>query len=211
MADAAPSTTPSTGPSSSGLLPRTHPLDVRPYLTEQTAGAVVAKPLTTAVQVRAELPGPAADAAARVLGVALPARPGTWVATPAGGRVVWLGPDEWLVLDPTTTPWDLEPRLREALAPAGGAAVDVSAQRVVLELSGPLARDLLAAGCAVDTHPSVFPAGRAAQTLLAQAGVVLLALSDDGRHYELLVRSSFARYLADWLVDAATEHRARRA
>lgn len=211
MADAAPSSTPSAAPGDSALLPRTHPLDVRPDLGEQTAGAVVARPLTTAVQVRAELPGPAADTAARVLGVALPARPGTWVATPGGGRVVWLGPDEWLVLDPTTTPWDLEPRLREALAPAGGAAVDVSAQRVVLELSGPLARDLLAAGCAVDTHPSVFPAGRAAQTLLAQAGVVLLALSDDGQHYELLVRSSFARYLADWLVDAATEHRARRA
>ncbi|TNM67808.1 sarcosine oxidase subunit gamma [Streptomyces sp. NP160] len=159
-------------------------------------------------QVRAALPGPAADALAQVLGVPLPARPGTWVATPAGGRVVWLGPDEWLVTVPAAPSEDLEARLRAAAAPAGGAAVDVSAQRVALRLEGPHARDLLAAGCAIDTHPSVFSTGTAAQTLLGQAGVILLALSDDGRSYEVLVRSSFARYLADWLADAATEHRA---
>jgi sarcosine oxidase, subunit gamma len=188
-------------------LPRTHPLDARPDLTEATAGAVRVQPVSAMVQVRADLPGPAADAVAQVLGVPLPARPGTWVATPAGGRAVWLGPDEWLVTDPSAPSWDLESRLRSAAAPAGGAALDVSAQRVVLRLEGPHARDLLAAGCAVDTHPSVFAAGSAAQTLLGQAGVILLALSDDGRSYEVLVRSSFARYLADWLADAATEHR----
>jgi sarcosine oxidase subunit gamma len=38
--------------------------------------------------------------------------------------------------------------------------------------------------------------------------VILLALSDEGGSYEVLVRSSFARYLADWFADAATEHRA---
>lgn len=188
-------------------LPRTHPLDARSDLTEATAGAARVVPVSAMVQVRAELPGPAADALAQVLGVPLPARPGTWVATPAGGRVVWLGPDEWLVTDPGAPSWDLEARLRAAAAPLGGAAVDVSAQRVVLRLSGSHARDLLAAGCAVDTHPSVFTSGSAAQTLLGQAGVVLLALSDDGCDYEVLVRSSFARYLADWLADAATEHR----
>ncbi len=52
----------------------------------------------------------------------------------------------------------------------------------------------------------MFPAGSAVQTTLGLAGVVLLALDDAGDDYLLLVRSSFARYLADWLLDAATEY-----
>ena len=34
-----------------------------------------------------------------------------------------------------------------------------------------------------------------------------MALDDTGTHYQLVVRSSFAGYLADWLLDAATEYR----
>jgi sarcosine oxidase subunit gamma len=45
------------------------------------------------------------------------------------------------------------------------------------------------------------------QTTLGQAGVVLLSLDESATHYQLLVRSSFARYLATWLLDAATEFR----
>ncbi|NNH23519.1 sarcosine oxidase subunit gamma [Pseudokineococcus marinus] len=164
------------------------------------------------VVVRADPDGPAARAAAEVLGTPLPVRPGTWAATAARdggdpGTVVWLGPDEWLVLSDEPRPEALEQRLRAALAPLGGSAVDVSAHRVSLRLTGPHARDVLAAGCSIDTHPSVFGAGAVAQTLLGQAGVVLLSRSDAGDEYELLVRSSFARYLADWLLDAFVEHR----
>jgi sarcosine oxidase subunit gamma len=86
-----------------------------------------------------------------------------------------------------------------------GAVIDVSAQRTTLRLRGAHVQDVLATGCAIDLHPRAFPAGSAAQTVLGQAGVVLLALDDTATHYQLLVRSSFARYLAAWLVDAAVE------
>ncbi|GAA2024877.1 sarcosine oxidase subunit gamma family protein [Pseudokineococcus marinus] len=190
-----------------------HPLGSRADdLTALTGGAVALQPLVAGVVVRADPDGPAARAAAEVLGTPLPVRPGTWAATAARdggdpGTVVWLGPDEWLVLSDEPRPEALEQRLRAALAPLGGSAVDVSAHRVSLRLTGPHARDVLAAGCSIDTHPSVFGAGAVAQTLLGQAGVVLLSRSDAGDEYELLVRSSFARYLADWLLDAFVEHR----
>ncbi|MFF2109181.1 sarcosine oxidase subunit gamma, partial [Rhodococcus koreensis] len=32
------------------------------------------------------------------------------------------------------------------------------------------------------------------------------ALDDTGTDYRILVRASFARYLADWLIDAAEEY-----
>ena len=51
----------------------------------------------------------------------------------------------------------------------------------------------------------MFRRGSSAQTALGLAGVVLLALSDAGDDYLVLVRSSFAGYLADWLLDAAFE------
>ena len=85
--------------------------------------------------------------------------------------------------------------------------VDVSAQRTTLRLRGEHVRDLLAGGCAVDLHPRVFGRGAAAQTLLGQAGVVLMALDDTGTHYQIVVRSSFAGYVTSWLLDAATEYR----
>ena len=69
----------------------------------------------------------------------------------------------------------------------------------------PHARDVLAKGCSLDLHPTVFGPGTAAQTMLGLAGVVLIALDDAGTDYRILVRASFARYLADWLIDAAEE------
>jgi sarcosine oxidase subunit gamma len=51
----------------------------------------------------------------------------------------------------------------------------------------------------------VFGPGAAAQTMFGQAGVVLIPLSDNGTDYRIIVRSSFAGYLADWLIDAAEE------
>jgi sarcosine oxidase subunit gamma len=121
------------------------------------------------------------------------------------GRAVWLGPDEWLLTSSTQAPDELEARVAAAVAPLSGSATDVSAQRITLRLKGTRARDVLAKGCALDLHPRVFGRGRSAQTTLGLAGVVLLALTDTGDDYVVLVRSSFAGYLADWLVDAALE------
>ena len=118
---------------------------------------------------------------------------------------IWLGPEEWLVTSERRDGEGLESTLRDAMSEHGGAAVDVSAQRTTLRLRGTRARDVIAKGCSLDSHPAVFGPGAAAQTVLGQAGVVLIPLSDNGTDYRLIVRSSFARYLADWLIDAAEE------
>ena len=63
--------------------------------------------------------------------------------------VLWLGPDEWLVLGG-----------RERTIPDAAAAVDVSANRVVFELSGDEAADVLATGCSLDLDRSSPAAAR---------------------------------------------------
>jgi sarcosine oxidase subunit gamma len=179
---------------------RTHPLEPWSADFERLPGTVgiAAEPFVAMVDVRL-----GAEAAAR-LDVDLPAVPNTWVPVGAG-RAVWLGPDEWLLTSTTEAPDELEFLVRASVLPLGGTAADVSAQRIGLRLTGPRARDVLAKGCSIDLHPRVFRHGSSAQTMLGQAGVVLLALSDAGDEYLVLVRSSFAGYLADWLLDAALE------
>lgn len=186
-----------------GTLARTGPLHHENGQFAQLPDGVQIRPESFVAQASLRIdPGDAAAVEA-YLGVALPTTPNTWVA---GERatVIWLGPDEWLVTSPFSTPRDLEAGLRAAGA---STVVDVSAQRTTVALRGEHARDVLASGCAIDLHPSVFPAGTAVQTTLGRAGIVLLGQGADG--YLLLVRSSFARYLAAWLVDAAHEYRAQ--
>jgi sarcosine oxidase subunit gamma len=116
-------------------------------------------------------------------------------------RVLWLGPDEWLVVAEGEAP-ELMLRLERAVAGRRAALNDLSSSRAVIELRGPGARDLVAAGCGLDLHPRAFAPGHCAQTLLARVPVILDQI-DATPHYRLLVRRSYVRWLADWLIDAA--------
>ncbi|MFE4966829.1 sarcosine oxidase subunit gamma [Streptomyces sp. NPDC056660] len=162
-------------------------------------------PFLAQVNVRLDAKGPAADAVGLALGLQLPLEPDTVVHA---GEVtaVWLGPDEWLVVGRPGTERDLESRIRTAAGDEQLAATDVSAQRTTLLVGGPRARDLLAHGCALDLHPRAFGPGRCAQTTLARTQVVLVARDETRAGFWVLVRSSFAGYLVDWLLDAAVEY-----
>ncbi|MDH6108374.1 sarcosine oxidase subunit gamma [Kitasatospora sp. MAP12-15] len=147
----------------------------------------------------------AAERIASALGEPLPTAPNT--AVRAGDlRVLWLGPQEWLLIGPDGSAPATADLLRAALADQPGSLVDVSANRTTLELAGPAAREVLEKGCALDLHPRSFGPGHCAQTLLSKVGVILHQL-DAEPTYRLLVRGSFAQYLADWLLDAMEEYR----
>jgi sarcosine oxidase subunit gamma len=152
-------------------------------------GAVALRELPFAAQVNVRTADP------EPLG--LPHVPNT-TAPFGGSRALWLGPDEWLVVGPDGN----ERAIEEALLAAGGdvSVVDLSANRTILELTGPRARDVLMQGCSLDLHRRAFGPGRCAQTLLARAQVILEATGDDA--FRVFVRRSFARYLAGWLQDA---------
>jgi sarcosine oxidase, subunit gamma len=130
---------------------------------------------------------------------ALP-EPNRWIPTQRGD-CFWLGPEEWLVVGPPSSRETNLEALERAIGPDDGAAVDLSASRVLLELTGSSARDVLASCCALDLHPRVFGVGRCAQTLLAKAAV-LLSQVDEAPTYRLFVRPSFVSYVVSWIVDA---------
>ena len=185
-------------------LGRTSPLDAfaQRFADLPDSVRIVEEPYLTMIDLRAD--GAAAAALTARLGIELPSAASTY--TVAGTvTAIWMGPDEWLVTSTSDAPDIFELQLREAVSELGGTAADVSAQRTTLWLSGSHAREVLAQGCSIDLHPRVFAANSAVQTMLGQANVVLSAGDDAGGSFQILVRSSFAHYLAGWLLDAATE------
>lgn len=157
------------------------------------------RPFHTMLTLRVPPISPQASRAAEALAVSLPQQCGE-VARTGQHAVLWLGPDEWLVVSAADAT-NLREQLNAALGSDHGAVVDVSANRTTLELAGGAARDVLDAGCALDLHPRAFGPGTAVTT---QVGPVPLILwqTDDAPTYRLLPRSSFADYLTHWLLDA---------
>ncbi|NKX51882.1 sarcosine oxidase subunit gamma family protein [Arthrobacter deserti] len=157
-------------------------------------------PFLTMVGLRAG-PGSAAAAALEAAaGVALPARVGQVTGEAGGTAVLWLGPDEYLLVAPEGTG---AAALAAALGDEPGAVVDLSANRTTLELTGPSARLVLEKGCPADLHPRVFGPGSAITTVLGAVPVLLWQTGEQA--YRILPRASFADYTARWLLDAMTE------
>ncbi|MET8853171.1 sarcosine oxidase subunit gamma family protein [Amycolatopsis sp. NPDC004625] len=130
-----------------------------------------------------------------LLGVDLP---GPCAFTSGNGvDVLWMGPDEYLVLAEPGRQTELE----AALSRESDAVVDVSAQRNVFRLTGSRRADVLAHGCSIDLETA--PPGTCVQTLLARTGIVLLVREDA---FMLLVRQSFSDYFEAWLADASLEY-----
>ena len=59
------------------------------------------------------------------------------------------------------------------------SVVDISDALGIISISGPHARDVLSKHCAIDFHPSAFTTGMVAQSIMAHAGVTVVAMGDD--------------------------------
>jgi sarcosine oxidase subunit gamma len=112
-----------------------------------------------------------------------------------GRDVLWLGPDEWLVVaEPDAGPTILR-ELEHTLSGHHRSILDVSANRIVFELIDAL--EALSSGCGLDLHPTRWRPEMCAQTLFAQAQVILQ--QRDERTTRVFVRPSFERYVIERL------------
>jgi sarcosine oxidase subunit gamma len=140
---------------------------------------------------------------ASTLGQQLPVIANTM--TVGSNRVFWLGPNEWQIMASAIDTPGLLARLRESLSGQHACVTDVSGGLVSLQLAGPAARDILARGCTLDLHVDKFRLGCCAQSGLAKANV-LIGLIEDTPSFQIVVRRSFAEYLAQWLKAATREY-----
>jgi sarcosine oxidase subunit gamma len=142
----------------------------------------------------------------RTLNIDLPLVANRWHAT-SSIAAIWLGPDEWLVVGEKGDAASLEKQILAARPDDPWlSAVDLSHAYSVLRVSGARMLELLAKGCPLDLHPAAFGPGNCAQTNLAKARVLLLALGE-GAAIECWFRNSFSAYAVHWLLDASAEFR----
>lgn len=137
----------------------------------------------------------------KVVGAEPPTKANTVVES-GDFRIYWLGPDEWLIVTPAGKQGELRDALQKALDGVFSSVVDNSSGLTMLHISGDNAGALLATDCPLDLHPRAFKPGQCAQTRLAKATMTLSPLAG-GQGFEVIIRRSFAEYLALWLKDAA--------
>ena len=122
--------------------------------------------------------------------------------------VLWLGPQEFLVVAPReaheSLGGDLVRALQEALGDGAGQVVDLSANRTTFELTGPRARAVLEKGCSLDLHPRDLKTGTALSTEIGNIPAILWKTGDET--YRIFPRASFADFLGRWLLDAMREY-----
>lgn len=138
------------------------------------------------------------DALSKALGLQLPTRPKTSVS--ANGRhALWIGPDEWLVID------ESEADLLGAAANAGvlHSAADVSHRNTAFIVSGPGAAEAINGGCPLDLSSSAFPVRACARTVLGKIEVVILRTAE--HVYRVECWRSFAPYAFGMLVESAED------
>jgi sarcosine oxidase subunit gamma len=172
----------------------------KPALAGRLGGSATVRLTTARTASRVALRAPAESLAAlsAALGLSLPAAPKT--SGRAGARsALWLGPDEWLVIDEDGAD------LMAAFSGAGAlhSATDVSHRNVGIIVSGPGAEATLSAGCPQDLSLASFPVGAASRTILGKAEMVLFRTEEDTFRVECW--RSFSDYVFGLLNEAAED------
>jgi methylglutamate dehydrogenase subunit D len=134
-------------------------------------------------------------------GVALPDGPRR--ATRGAVTFAGTGPDQWIASAEGSEAAGFAAKVRARIGPFA-AVSDQSDARLVLLLSGPRVRDVLAKGVPVDLHPKAFKPGDVATTLVAYIGVQIDML-DDAPTYQLSTPRSTAGSFWSWLTASAAE------
>jgi sarcosine oxidase subunit gamma len=116
-----------------------------------------------------------------------------------GWDVLWLGPDDWLIVGEPGSETVVVEQLERGLADHHRSVIDVSANRIVLDLEDAL--ENLSAACGLDLDPLRWKPGMCAQTLFGQAQVILH--QRDERTTRVYVRPSFVGYVRA-LLDASS-------
>jgi sarcosine oxidase subunit gamma len=155
-------------------------------------------PLPPAERVLLRAPAESIATLSRALGVTLPRKPKT-SAVKDGRTALWLGPDEWLVINEAGT--DLLADC--AKAKQLHSAVGISHRNVAISVVGPAAEACINAGCPQDLSLAVFPVGACSRTVLGKAEIVLYRAAPDAFRVECW--RSFSDYVFTLLSDAASD------
>jgi sarcosine oxidase subunit gamma len=132
-----------------------------------------------------------------VVGCALPITPCTSSASESS-KVLWISPDEWMIIVPRDRLSGLLTGLDQALDGTRSQVADNSGGYTLVWLTGDKVQDVLAHVSVYDV--ATLATGRVVGTTFGKASVYLYR---EGTGYLLMLRRSFADYIWRYLVRAA--------
>jgi sarcosine oxidase, subunit gamma len=170
---------------------RTAPLAGRMAATAQ----VTITPAEPAFRLSLRARPDAVSALSKALGIALPTKPKS-CETKTTRSALWLGPDEWLVIDSAKNP-----AAELAKVKSLHSAVDISHRNTAITVSGASAEATLSAGCPQNLSLKAFPVEACSRTVLGKVEIVLLRTG--AQTFRVECWRSFSDYVTTYLSEAA--------
>lgn len=165
---------------------------------EFSAEGVKLAVLPPAHRVSLRAPDASVGALSKAIGLTLPKKPKT-SASKGTRTALWLGPDEWLVIDEGAK----DPLDGCAKVAALHSAVGVSHRNVAFSVVGADAANAINAGCPQDLSLDTFPVGACSRTILGKVEIVLLRTAEEAFRVECW--RSFSDYVFTFLTEAARD------
>ncbi|PSH59028.1 sarcosine oxidase subunit gamma [Phyllobacterium brassicacearum] len=162
------------------------------------AGAVSVGLADNATRVSLRAKPDAIMALSKALGLDLPVKPKS-TASRGARTALWIGPDEWLIIDSATS------SLVDDLAKVKvlHSAVEVSHRNVGILVSGKGADAVINGGCPQDLSLKAFPVSAASRTVLGKIEIVLWRMDEDSFRVECW--RSFSTYAYAFLQESARD------
>tara|TARA_Y100000741_G_C18082923_1_gene489412 strand:+ start:20 stop:586 length:567 start_codon:yes stop_codon:yes gene_type:complete len=136
----------------------------------------------------------------KILDTILPIIPNTYSRNKKV-KVIWLSPDEWLVLNYTAE--DICKKLHQKIGDTEASVTDVSENRTVLRVSGKKLFILLSKFLTLDLEKVFSKECSAAQTLFIKVPILLLRNYNNNEQpvFDIFVNRSQTKYIYNLLID----------
>lgn len=136
----------------------------------------------------------------KLINAILPVQPNTYV-TNDNVKVIWLGPNEWLI----TNNQNLYKNLKNEIGDIQTSVTDVSENRTVIRISGDQIFKLLSKFLVLDLEKNLPDESSCAQTLFVKVPVLLVRNNNEKQipEIDIFTNRSHAKYIYNLIVDGS--------
>ena len=136
----------------------------------------------------------------KLINAILPVQPNTYV-TNDNVKVIWLGPNEWLI----TNNQNLYKNLKNEIGDIQNSVTDVSENRTVIRISGDQIFKLLSKFLVLDLEKNLPNESSCAQTLFVKVPVLLVRNNNEKQipEIDIFTNRSHAKYIYNLIVDGS--------
>ena len=135
----------------------------------------------------------------KILGTNLPTKINTYFKNDTNEKIMWLGPDEWLIVSNDD---DAFIKLQNKIGDIEASITDVSENRTIIKISGRKAYVLLSKFLVLDLEKNLSTDSSCAQTLFVKVPVLLVRNHYGGTpEIDIFTNRSHANYIYNLIVD----------